>query len=166
MYKKIAPVIILLFSISLSAISQTTDAGLNGKTKNSANSAGFSEKDKGSKSINHHVVIQLSSSDTLVWKGMMNNIKHIKEIWGDSVQIEVVAHGPGIGILVAASTTEQKNIAGFKKMGVVFAACENTLRQKNIPREAIIPEAVFVPSGVGEIIMKQEQGWSYLKAGF
>ena len=121
---------------------------------------------KVSKVVKHHVVIQVSNNDTAAWKGLMNNIKHLKEIWGDSVQIEVVAHGPGIELLVAAKTTQQKKISDYKKTGVVFAACENTMRQRNISKADMIPEADFVPSGVGEVIMKEENGWSYLKSGF
>ena len=30
----------------------------------------------------------------------------------------------------------------------------------------VVSEAIFVPSGIIEIVMKQEEGWSYLKAGF
>ena len=116
--------------------------------------------------VKHQVVIQVSNNDTAAWKGLMNNIKHLKELWGDSVQIEVVAHGPGIELLVAAKTTQQKKIAEYKKTGVVFAACENTMRQRNISKADIIPEAGFVPSGVAEVILKQEQGWNYLKSGF
>lgn len=115
--------------------------------------------------VKHRVVIQLSSNDTLDWKGLMGNIKHLKEGWGDSVSIEVVAHSGGIEMLMLKKTTQQKNIAAFKKMGVVFVGCENTMRQKNISKDEIVTEAGFVPMGVGEIIMKQEQGWSYLKAG-
>jgi uncharacterized protein len=116
--------------------------------------------------VKHKVVIQLSSNDTLVWKGLMNNLKHLKTGWGDSVQIELVAHGFGIEMLMTAKTTQQKKIAEFKNMGIVFVACENTLREKNISKELIIPEAGFVPMGIGEIVNKQEQGWSYIKAGF
>lgn len=116
--------------------------------------------------IQHRIIMQLSSSDTLVWKGLMNNLKHLKSGWGDSLQIEVVAHGPGIEMLMQGKTTQQKKIAEFKQMGVVFVACENTMKEKNIAKEAIIPEAGFVRMGIGEIVMKQEQGWSYIKAGF
>jgi uncharacterized protein len=116
--------------------------------------------------VKHKVVIQLSSNDTLVWKGLMNNLKHLKFGWGDSVQIEVVAHGFGIEMLMTAKTTQQKKIAEFKNMGIVFVACENTLREKNISKELIIHEVDFVPMGIGEIVKKQEQGWSYIKAGF
>ncbi len=125
-----------------------------------------SNVNKVSKVVKHQVVIHVSNNDTAAWKGLMNNIKHLKEIWGDSVQIEVVAHGSGIELLVAAKTTQQKKIAEYKKTGVAFAACENTMRQRNITKADMIAEADFVPSGVGEVIMKEENGWSYLKSGF
>lgn len=114
----------------------------------------------------HHVVMQLSSNDTLVWKGLMNNIKNLKNGWGDSVAIEVVVHGPGIDFLIKDKTTQQEKIIFFKSKGVVFVACENTIAERKIAKETIIPEAGFVKSGVGEVILKQEQGWSYIKAGF
>jgi intracellular sulfur oxidation DsrE/DsrF family protein len=114
----------------------------------------------------HKVVIQLSSSDTLVWKGLMNNLKNLKASWGDSVAIEVVVHGPGIGILMKEKTTQIDRIIDFKSRGVVFLACENTLLERNIPKQSIITEAGFVKSAVVEIILKQEQGWTYIKSGF
>ena len=80
--------------------------------------------------------------------------------------IEVVAHGPGIEFLTKGKTTQQERIAYFKSKGVVFVGCENTLTERKIPKENIIPEAGFVKMGVGEIILKQEQGWSYIKVGF
>lgn len=114
----------------------------------------------------HRVVMQLSSNDTLVWKGLMNNLKNMKAGWGDSVQVEVVAHGPGVEMLMAGKTTQLEKIRLNVSMGIVFVVCENTLRERNIPKESIIPEAGFVKMGIGEIILKQEVGWSYIKAGF
>ena len=159
MFKKIAVIIILLSGICSFAMSQTNDVALHSKAQGAA-------ANKTEVMVKHHVVIEVTSSDSLVWKGVMNNVKHLKERWGDSLQIEVVAHGPGIDMLVTTKTTEQKKIAGLKEMGVAFFACENTMRAKNLSKELIIPDAGFVPSGVVEIVMKQEQGWSYLKAGF
>jgi uncharacterized protein len=125
-----------------------------------------SSQQNAAEKITHKVVIQLSSSDTLVWKGLMNNIKNLKAAWGDSVAIEVVVHGPGIGILMTEKTTQSERIIYFKSKGVTFMACENTLQERKIPKESIIPEAGFVKSAVVEIILKQEQGWSYIKSGF
>lgn len=114
----------------------------------------------------HKVIIQLSSSDTLAWKGLINNIKNLKAAWEDSVAIEVVVHGPGIGFLMKEKTTQSDKIIHFKSKGVVFVACENTLIERKISKESIIPEAAFVNSAVVEIILRQEQGWSYIKSGF
>lgn len=114
----------------------------------------------------HRIVMQLSGNDTLLWKGLMNNLKNLKAGWGDNVEIEVVTHGPGIQLLMTANTTQQEKIAHFKKMGVNFVVCENTMREKNVTREMLIPEAGTVKMGVGEVVMKQEQGWSYIKVGF
>ena len=123
-------------------------------------------KSESEKTVKHRVVIQLSSSDTLVWKGLMNNLKSLKEGWGETVEIEVVVHSAGIEMLMTAKTTEQKRITEFKNMGIVFVACQNTMKAKKLTKEEIIAEAGYVPMGVGEIIMKEEQGWSYLKSGF
>ncbi len=141
MYKKTAYIIIVMLIICFSAISQNTI-------------------------VKHHVVMEITSNDSLAWKGLMNNIEHIKDIWGDSVQVEVVAHGPGIEILVRGKTTQQQRIDGFKQKGVAFAACNNSMKARKLATGDIVPEAGIVPSGVVEVILKQEQGWSYLKSGF
>lgn len=124
------------------------------------------QTNKTAEPVKHRVVLQMTSSDTLVWKSLMNNIKNLKAGWGDSVNIEVVIYGPGIEMLIMAKTTQQKMITRYKEMGIVFLGCENTMRERKIPRESLIAEAGTVPMGIGEIIVKQEQGWSYLKVGF
>ncbi len=125
-----------------------------------------SSKPKTSKSAAHKVVIQLTTNDTAAWKGLMNNLKNLREGWGKDVEIEVVAHGHGIELLMSAKSTQKMKIAEFINAGVHFNACENTMKQKNIMKDEILPNVGFVPMGIGEIIMKQEKGWSYLKAGF
>ncbi len=164
MYKKILAAIVVIAVLALSATAQITNINSNKQPYNDNKKQVHNKKN--TNIVKHQVVIQVSSGDTAVWKGVMNNIKHLKDSWGDSVQIEVVVHGPGIDMLVAAKTTQQKRITEFKQMGIVFAGCENSLKQRNIRRDDIIPEAGFVASGIGEVIIKQEQGWSYLKAGF
>lgn len=114
----------------------------------------------------HKAVMQLSSSDTLAWKMLMNNIKNLKAAWEDKVTIEVVVNGPGISFLMKEKATQSDRIIHFKSQGVSFMACENTMKEKNISKESIIPEAGFVKSAVVEIILKQEQGWTYIKGGF
>jgi hypothetical protein len=111
----------------------------------------------------HKVVIQLNTSDTLVWQGALKNISNLQTALGSSTQIELVAHGSGISILVDGKTTQKAKIAELAATGVLFKACENTIRERKIDRATILPQVGTVPSGVAEVVIKQEAGWAYLK---
>jgi intracellular sulfur oxidation DsrE/DsrF family protein len=111
----------------------------------------------------HKVVIQLNTSDTLVWHGALKNISNLQTALGPATQIELVTHGSAIGILVDGKTTQKAKIAELAASGVLFKACENTIRERKIDRATILSQAGTVPSGVAEVILKQEAGWAYLK---
>jgi intracellular sulfur oxidation DsrE/DsrF family protein len=81
------------------------------------------------------------------------------------LNIEVVVHGKAIEFLVKDKTYFTNDIQMLSLQGVKFNACENTMRKHNITVDMLIKVASTVPSGVAEVIMKQEQGWSYLKSG-
>lgn len=114
----------------------------------------------------HRIVLQLSTADTLEHKGLLNNLKHLKEGWGDSVEIEVVVHGPGLDLVTRGKATQGEAVQKMIAKGVRFVACRNTMKQKEIADEQILPNVGFVDMGLGEIVRRQEQGWTYLKAGF
>ncbi len=111
----------------------------------------------------HKVVLQLNTSDTLVWHGALKNISNLQTALGPNTQIELVAHGSGIGILIDGKTTQKAKIAELAASGVLFKACENTIRERKIDRSTILTQAGTVPSGVAEVVLKQEAGWAYLK---
>lgn len=114
----------------------------------------------------HRVVIQVSSNDTLEWRGLMNNLKHLHASWGYSAEFAVITHGPGLDLLRNDKTTQQENITKYSQLGIQFISCENTMAERKISKEQIVKEAGFVKMGIGEVVRLQEQGWSYIKAGF
>ncbi len=113
----------------------------------------------------HNIVIQLNTADTSAWSSTIGNIKNIQKAWPNHLHIEVVVHGKAINLLVKDKTYFANDIAGLTKEGIVFSACENTMRKYKIEKAELLIEAKTVPSGVVEVILKQEQGWRYLKAG-
>jgi intracellular sulfur oxidation DsrE/DsrF family protein len=113
----------------------------------------------------HKVVIQLNTSDTAAWSGVIGNIKNLSKVWPGDIKIEVVVHGKALDFLVAAKSHLVTDIDQLAKKGVVFNACENTMGKHGITKQMLIPSVFSVPSGVAEIILKQEEGWSYLRAG-
>ena len=113
----------------------------------------------------HKIVIQLNTADTIAWAATMGNIKNLQKVWPEHLTVEVVVHGMALDLLVAAKTPMAKEITELTKSGVNFMACENSMRKHHILKTDLIIEAIPVPSGVAEVILKQELGWSYLKAG-
>ena len=118
-----------------------------------------------SNTVLHKVVVQLNTADTSAWSSTIGNIKNLQKVWPNAIQIEVVVHGKALDLLVKDKTHLTNDIITLTKEGVVFSACENSMKKHHILKSDLLTEAMTVPSGVAEIIIKQEQGWSYLKAG-
>jgi intracellular sulfur oxidation DsrE/DsrF family protein len=112
----------------------------------------------------HKVVFHLTSSDTLVHKAILKQLNNVLQA-APNTRLEVVCHANGIDFLTSAKTRNGAKIREMKARGVDFVACENTLRDRNMKREEIVKEARMVPVGVLELVRRQEQGWSYIKAG-
>lgn len=107
-------------------------------------------------------VIHINFDDGERQKHGLKNVANIlKEVKG--AEIEVVCHGGGIGLLVKGRSAYADEVARLIKKGVRFAACENTLRDKSIPKEDLLPGVATVPSGVVEVIRKQHGGYGYFK---
>ena len=113
----------------------------------------------------HKIVFQLSIDDTLAHKALMKQLTNIITVSPDT-KIEVVCHGPGLNMLTDAKTTVLPKIKELTEKGILFVACEFSLKERNVDKSAILKEAGFVKAGIIEIVTKQEEGWSYIKSGF
>lgn len=79
-------------------------------------------------------------------------------------KIEVVCHAAGIGLLEKTRTDHAEAIGALIKQGVAFVACENTMRQKSIKKDDLLPGVGTVPSGALEVVRKQQiDGYAYFK---
>lgn len=85
------------------------------------------------------------------------------------VKIVVVTHGKGIDFLLQDAKDKDGNpyeplVIKEKDEGVDFRVCNNTLKSRNLTKDAVVPEATVVPSGVAEIARLQaREGYVYLK---
>ncbi len=78
------------------------------------------------------------------------------------MDIEIVAYGPGIGMLKLESPTGAR-VADAMKANVKVVACENTMRGQKLTQADMLPAVSYVPAGVTEIMKKQGEGWAYLR---
>ena len=112
----------------------------------------------------HNVILQVTQSDSLTQLAVIGQIRNIKNGLPDS-HIEVVCHAHGLGMLMNDKSKVLEHIAELSDQNGVFAACENTMKRKNIQRSDLAPKVQTVPSALVEIILLQEDGWSYVKGG-
>lgn len=112
----------------------------------------------------YKIVFQLTSADTLVHRSLIKQLNNALTA-APKAQLEVVCHNAGIYFLVTSKTLQSEGIRTLKARGVDFVGCENTLRERKIKREELLPEVRTVPAGIIEIVKKQRKKWAYIKAG-
>jgi len=124
----------------------------------------FNSKIEAQNKAPHKIIFQMVTGDTASHKMLMKQFANILSIAPDA-QIEVVCHGPGLQMMMLEKTIVANKIAALKEKGVVFNVCEFSMKERKVERSMLIEQATLVPAGIIEIVEKQEQGWSYIKAG-
>lgn len=119
----------------------------------------------------HRLVVQVNANDPAVMNLALNNVSNLTEYYkqsGQTIEIEVVAFGPGLHMLRDDTSPVKSRIDTMSETmpHVTFSACGNTrenmtkAEKKDIP---LISQAKVVKSGVVQIMELQERGWSYLR---
>ncbi len=108
-------------------------------------------------------VVHVNFGDTERQKHGLKNITNILKETGEKGEIEVVAHGAGIDLLVTSKTKHAEQVAELRRRGVRFVACENTMREKSIAKGELLEGVETVPSGAVEVIRKQQAGYGYFR---
>lgn len=109
------------------------------------------------------VVFQVSDGDAAKWNLALNNAKNVQqELGAEKVQIEIVAYGPGIGMLKDDATTSTR-VSEAVKSGIQVVACENTMKGFKLTKADMNPAVGYVPAGVVELMKRQGEGWAYIR---
>ena len=87
---------------------------------------------------------------------------HLQELYGKgNVEIEIVALGWGIGMLKFDSPLAAR-VADSGKRGARLSDCEVTMGRQKLTKQDMLPDIGYVPAGLGQIIKRQKEGWSYI----
>ena len=109
------------------------------------------------------VVMQVSDNDPGKWNLALNNARNLQaDLGAANVDVEIVAYGPGIGMLKADSVVANR-ISEALGAGVAVVACENTMRGQKLAKEDMLPKVGYVSAGVVELMQKQQLGWAYIR---
>ena len=109
------------------------------------------------------VVFQVSDADPAKWNLALNNARNVQaELGKDNVQIEIVAYGPGLGMLKRGSKVEGR-LAQALDSSVGLIACENTMHNTKTTKADMYSGISYVKAGVTHIMKRQQEGWAYVR---
>ncbi len=108
------------------------------------------------------VVFQVSDNDPGKWNLVLNNATNAQKELGVALVAEIVAYGPGIGMLESDSAVA-KRIESALSSGIRIVACENTMKALKLTRNEMLPGIGYVGAGVVELIERQQQGYAYIR---
>ncbi len=115
-------------------------------------------------SIPYNVVFDLTSKDTNNHKSVMRWVQMISSERPDA-QLEIVLYGQSLDMIVkdrSVVANELKGLTANKNVSV--KVCAAAMKKYSIDKSQLIPGVVIVPDGIYEIIIKQKEGWGYIKA--
>ena len=97
-------------------------------------------------------------------KLVLGNIANlIKDLGEDNLEIELLANSEAVKLMVTASNEFSEQLNSLKLKNVTIAACDNSLHQMNLDKKLLFDFCIVVPSGVGELVKKQANGYAYIK---
>lgn len=122
----------------------------------------------GKQKVVYHVNYE-GGPESKKYRGAMRNIQnHINAVGAENMEIKVVLHGNGVGLLKSAVQNDQLQTAvgSLKGQNVEFQVCNNTLKGRKISYTDDLYdvwEEDIVPSGVAELSRLQQMGYTYIK---
>ncbi|MCU7960617.1 MAG: DsrE family protein [gamma proteobacterium symbiont of Bathyaustriella thionipta] len=115
----------------------------------------------------HKLVYQLNKADPATVRSVLFSITEMKEKYADDIDIVVVAFGPGIHLLAqhprrAIDPRRPEQAEYLSMTGVQFHACANTMKGLHWTANDLLDFAEVVPVGAEDLMLLQEQGYSYI----
>lgn len=113
------------------------------------------------KKARYRAVYQLDSDDPKRIKQTLRNMKNAladPRLLG-KLQLELVVFGGGTDVFRKSQPYEAE-LRALQQQGVLLAQCQNTMKERQISPDELFPFIAYVPTGNGELIIRQQQGWA------
>ncbi len=108
------------------------------------------------------VVVQLADGGKEAMVAVMRNIDNLLQALGADCPIELVAHGAGLSAVTIDSPVAAAVLTAISR-GVRVDACRNTMRRQGVSAAALLAGVSVVDSGLAHLVVRQRQGWSYVR---
>ena len=111
----------------------------------------------------YNIVFDLTTSDTATHQRVVRWINGILTSHPDA-KIEVVFYGKALDMIVKDKSTVSGDVVklGTEKK-VTFAVCEHAMQVFNINKTQLLNGVTTVPDALYELVIKQGEGYGYIK---
>jgi intracellular sulfur oxidation DsrE/DsrF family protein len=108
------------------------------------------------------IVLQISDSSQEKQALVLNVADNLTEVYGDKLEMEIVAFGPGLRLLLTDSINN-KRVQGLADKGVRFSACRNTYKKMSkLSGKKLALSAVATETGGGAARIVELIGQGYI----
>ncbi len=113
----------------------------------------------------YKVVFDLTSGDTADHQSVIRWLNGIIQGNPDA-KLEVVLYGQSLSMVTAGKSTVAAQVEDLaKNKNISFRVCAVAMKHHHLTKSDLLPGVDTVPDGITEIVLKQGQGWGYIKAG-
>lgn len=113
---------------------------------------------------NYNAIYQLDSNDPKIITKAIRNINNAltDPRLAGKLHIELIAFSGGTEAMLKGSKYEE-DLKALVQKGVIVAQCNNSLHERNLTRDQLYDFVAVVPSGNGELIIREAEGWTIIK---
>jgi len=112
----------------------------------------------------YKVVFDLTSGDSLDHIAVMRWVTGIAKA-SPEAKLEVVMYGKGVHMVKhGGSPVEESVKQALQNKNISFKVCGVALKNQGVDKNQLLPGVGIVEDGIYQIILRQREGWGYIKA--
>jgi uncharacterized protein len=109
------------------------------------------------------IVFDVTSANPKVHQSTIRHVKFMSDAYPDS-KFEVVMYSGSIDMVLKDKSSVAEDLETLAKdENITFVVCQGTMKRMEVSEDQLIPGLKQVPDGILEIIIKQGEGWGYIK---
>jgi len=114
--------------------------------------------------VPYNVVFDVTSKDTVVHQMVMRWVREISNEHPEA-NVEVVFYAKSLDMVTKDKSVVASDVIKYAAAkNVKFRVCEVALKNNQVEKSQLLDGVGTVPDGIYEIIVKQHEGWGYIKA--
>jgi len=112
----------------------------------------------------YRAIFQLDTNNPDIVRKTFRNIRNVlkDERLKGRLKLELVTFSGGTDVM-RTNSPYADDLKDLIAKGVQVSQCTNSLAERKLTKQDILPFIAFVPSGNGELIIRSAEGWAVIK---